>query len=415
MRRALLALLFACGLACAPATRALEILGVGTHLAQGAPEATVSTLLKSFPSLGIRDEVYWNQFERTPGQYRPTPNLSAALRLACAPERAAKSVLVLGYGNPLYDEGRRPRSPEALQAYAEYAVKVAQLCPAIGQLEIWNEWNLATGVSKAEGAGSADDYVALVRQVVPRLRAAGFAGRILLGGIAGDHPDWAFTRQVIAAGVLPLADGYSVHLYNFARALPDRPDEMMTRLKRLHELLAAAVPGREMPVYITETGWPVGTGKPMLASAEAGADLMQSLLTFSTLPWLRGVWVYQLHDRRRSADVEDNFGLFDAAGNPRMTACALQWFSENVWAAGSEVKPVAGKRTLAFNLVAPHDGALRQLVAINPAATGKPAWQLPAGAGSQVQPACGGADMGESGWRAWPAGPRATAALGSLP
>ncbi len=296
------------------------LVGVGTHMGQGKQSISkVNAGLAVVGAKTIRDEVYWDALEPSPGRYsisRVPDQLTSYLK------SASDGVLVLGYGNPNYDNGSRPTTSDAVLAFANYAREVASEFGGTHRfLEIWNEWNLPTGY-RIRTSGSSDDYVNLARATANRLRRSGFSGKILIGGVGGDWPDWNFTQNAANAGLLSLADGYSVHLYNFARS--GDVYEMIERLDRLQIHLRRANGGLDYPVYVTEVGWPTHLGKNSSTEFESGNKIASFLLAGATRPWLKGVWLYELFDKGGAdTDPEAHFGLLHQDGTPKARTCAV--------------------------------------------------------------------------------------------
>ena len=71
------------------------------------------------------------------------------------------------------------------------------------------------------------------------------------------------------------------------------------------------VSGKNIPIYVTEIGWPTSTGNRGFPESAVAQMAERSLLMFSALPYVRGVWWYDLiDDGTDSANAEDRFGLF---------------------------------------------------------------------------------------------------------
>ena len=85
-------------------------------------------------------------------------------------------------------------------------------------------------------------------------------GLMVLAGAAGDDiPQWPWMREAIAQGLLSHADGVSLHLYNHCMGPLVGSDELVGRLDAMRGLLVAA--GKpDMPVFVTEVGWPTHKG-----------------------------------------------------------------------------------------------------------------------------------------------------------
>ena len=98
-------------------------------------------MMKAAGINSLRDELGWGGVEATLGQYAVDPEKSAALRLAA--ELGVQPMLILDYANRHYDQGDRPRSPEALEAYTRYAeFLVKHFGSAVPLYEVWNEYDI---------------------------------------------------------------------------------------------------------------------------------------------------------------------------------------------------------------------------------------------------------------------------------
>lgn len=312
----------ACG--CRPAIGALPIeVGFGTHMGQGRAEGrAVAEAIVSLGSPLIRDEISWGNLEATKGAFAVAERVSSIDAFLTASDSGLRAALVLDYGNKNYDGGGRPLSPQARAGFVRYSVEIARRYrDRVSYLEVWNEWNHSTGMRDGS-VGTASDYMTLAREVVPAIRSTGSKARILLGSLADDFPDWAFARSLAKQGVLSLADGFSVHLYNHSMGSKATPEEMLGRLERLQQILRAENNGADFPIYVTEMGWPTHNGKGGTSPATAGANIGRFLLEATRYPWLKGVWVYELFDGGRDrGEREQNFGLLDFDGQPKAGTC----------------------------------------------------------------------------------------------
>src|SRR5450759_96083 len=161
------------------------VVGACTHFGQG--KGLLKAKLSMMRQAGIssfRDEVGWRAIEKTKGQYE----MPAAWDEFVDQGRKAGSepLLILDYGNPLYDSGDKPRSAEAIEAFTKYAEFVVRHFQGRVKLyEVWNEWDIAIG---SRTPGSADDYAALLKAVYSRIKAVDpsitvFGGAPTPGGV----------------------------------------------------------------------------------------------------------------------------------------------------------------------------------------------------------------------------------------
>ncbi|MDI4665568.1 glycoside hydrolase family 5 protein [Xanthobacter autotrophicus] len=312
------------------------VTGVGVHFGIGgeynyAPETT-ATLIRDLGVDSFRDDLPWPSFDAPGAQANgPQPRrLFDFMRLT-----KARPLLILGHSNPAAPGGEKPLTdPAGRAAFVDFAVRAAAATRTFGPIyEIWNEWNLTPGLRPPWliGPGTPGDpraavhYAALARATIPALRAAD-PGISILSGVTGGDPDWGWTKAVVRDGALKGANGLSVHLYNHCE--PDvttrNATELADRVSALQSALKAQA-GADVPIYITEFGWPTAR-RPCVISRQAAADyIAQFLLWSAATPWLKGAWVYQLKDQGRDPDqIEDNFGLYDYSYAPKPAACAVR-------------------------------------------------------------------------------------------
>ena len=190
----------------------------------------------------VRTDLFWNLVETEPGRYdfsRFDPFLDALQRHRLRP------LLILDYGNPHYDGGGPPHTPEARAAFARFAAAAARRYAGRGIVwEIWNEPNLQGYWNPRPDAGS---YVALVAETAAALRAADPSGTIAGLSLGGCVWDRDFVRDAFAAGLLTHVDAISIHLY----PAPDAHGAA-EYFEELRAQMRAA--GRERPILCTEMG-----------------------------------------------------------------------------------------------------------------------------------------------------------------
>lgn len=301
----------------------LEI-GIGTHFGHSAGNLTIARSFYPSPAglASIRDDISWGQSEFVQNQITLRdggPKLQNLLNRAIP--SITRPMLVLGYANPYYDGGARPTSDQARSAFATFASTILPNFSSAAYVEIGNEWNLGDGRSMAA------DYTRLVKAAIPAIRSlAAPKPKIIVGALADDYKDWAFAKQLIAGGALDGADGLSVHLYNHCMS-PDKitAEEMANRLDTLRLHMGDAY--ANMPIYVTEFGWPVKGACPV--SEQVGAlNTLRFLLEASNRPGVGGVWIYDmLNDGTlATADTrESSFGLVRQTTEITNTGNAVLW------------------------------------------------------------------------------------------
>jgi len=311
---ALLALAAACA---APEENAF-VVGVGRsiHDSDGVTQNGVASALSWLDVGSVRLDAPWKEIETALGRYAIPGWLDGAVDSARS--RGVEPLLILAYGHPLHG-GDKPRTPEAIAAFSQYAAFVADHFKGRVRLyDLWNEWDAHTGGTTE---GSADDYVALARGAYPAIKAANGDAVVLSGGISSLGLGQGFVERFVALGGLQLVDGVSVHPYNFDRRDASTPEAAIAVLERVH----AAMGSSQKPIYVTEMGYPAYTGKGGLSAEDAALALTRFVLLASTKPYVAGVWWYCLRDQGSDrANKEHNFGVLDNAFAPKPAGQALR-------------------------------------------------------------------------------------------
>lgn len=304
-------------------------LGVGTHFGQGRGDSAFAfTWMKSAGMTSFRDEIYWGSIESQPSKF--TLNANAQLSFNAFSEAKAKGInpiLILGYGNPLYDNGSQPSSNKGRAAFAAYAAWLSQhLKDKVEYFEIWNEWNLGAGtVPKNIDYGSPDNYVKLTSVTYDAIKKENPATKVIVGAIGNDLEEWSWLKAAIKAGLLKKADGISVHLYNHSMPKSQAgAAEIIKRLRDLQTLLRNKNGGMPVPIYITETGWPTHWGLTGVSERVAAEQDARLLLEAYTLEDLAGIWWYELIDGGNNPfERENRFGLLTTSLQEKPTGCRL--------------------------------------------------------------------------------------------
>lgn len=318
-----------------PLRQAPLITGVAVHFGIGGEYNYVpAKAAAALADLGVdsfRDDLPWGTFEGAAGRANPPQPRRLFDFMAMT---QARPLLILGHSNPEVPGGVKPLNESGRAAFADYTVRAMAQTRKFGAMyEIWNEWNLTVGVRPPWlfGAGTADDpraarhYAAAARNAIAALRDADPGALILSGSVGGD-PGWDWTKAIVKEGALKGADGLSVHLYNHcepdvntrnATELADRASELQRALRKQT--------GGEVPLYVTEFGWPT-VNWPCVIPREAAADyIAQFLLWSAATPWIKGAWMYELKDQGKDPrEIEQNFGLFDYDYNPKPAVCTAR-------------------------------------------------------------------------------------------
>ncbi len=199
---------------------------------------------RSLPVTDLRDAVYWRDIEQADGSYvfdglRETwPDLLS--------EFGAGMSLTVNNGNPRWDDGETPYSPEAVAAFASFAAAATQRFDAIHTVEVGNEMNSATFVSgpgwDTDLVTRAQSYTALLAETARAVRAVRPDVRILGGAAHSVSLTWF--RALFEAGAGEHMDAMVVHPYGIA------PEQLGAQLRLLRALPGAGA----LPIEVTEFG-----------------------------------------------------------------------------------------------------------------------------------------------------------------
>ena len=193
----------------------------------------------------LRDGMRWDLVETSPGVYafdRPEtsyPDMLDNLGMGLS--------VTVNFGNPLYDGGDTPQSPEALAAQARYVAALVSRFPAIHTIEVGNEFNGGNFVrgplQKAGGPERAAAHVAILKAIAEGL--PGDRPVRVLGGAAHSIPA-AYLWAILDGGGADYMDALVIHPYT------TRAEEFSDQIGvlRRHPL------ARDMPIEVTEFGTP---------------------------------------------------------------------------------------------------------------------------------------------------------------
>jgi hypothetical protein len=287
--------------------------GVCAHFGQGKGLAELN--LQQMRAAGInslRDELSWGGTERKRGQYAISKQDDATFRQAA--RLGVRPMLIFDYANSLYDDGDRPRSDDALEGYTRYAEFLVKHFGTDVQLyEVWNEYNIGIGMREPyRKGGSAEDYFRMLRHTYPRLKKLAPTVTIIGGAPTGGGVRDGWLEKIVQLGALDYCDILSIHTYNYSRQGIERtPEGWHAWMRQVQEMLRKYNDGKDVPLLVTEMGWPTHVGKPNSTPPELSASYLGRLyLLARTMSFMRGVWWYDYQDDGWEAEYnENNFGL----------------------------------------------------------------------------------------------------------
>ncbi|MFO1386101.1 MAG: hypothetical protein U1F55_07935 [Chitinivorax sp.] len=309
-------------------------LGVCTHLAQ--QKHSSDSYFRIFNEIGatsFRDEYYWSRVEKRAGELSNPPVLNEVVKaIHRAPADAIKPLVVLSYGNFVYDAGGLPVAEEYQLAFSRYASFVANNFKGKARYyEVWNEWNIGKGSSPKANYGDPADYARLLKKTYSAIKAVDGDAIVLGGSVTNWDSKWI--SGFISAGGAQYADGVAVHPYNYYS--PKRaPEDVIYWLDSLHHLLDKNA--LKIPIYVTEIGWPSYIGLNGVTPSVAADYVVRFISLAATRKFIKGVWWYDLVNDGGNLFVhEDNFGLYKPDLEEKPQAIAFRkissLLSESSW------------------------------------------------------------------------------------
>jgi polysaccharide biosynthesis protein PslG len=207
-----------------------DTLGYVIHFT--APQTGEVKLIRDSGVRWVRNDLLWKYTETKPGVY----DFSAYDGLLSALDQyQLKAMLILDYGNPLFDSGAPPTSDAAVQAFARWAAGAVSHFKGRGV--IWEMWN------EPPGFGYKDDKVysklalatgAAIKAVAPEEQ---FVGPATAGADVG------YAALCLAAGMSKYWTAISIHPYT------PMPEQVL----RFYPALKSRV--APLPLYSSEWGY----------------------------------------------------------------------------------------------------------------------------------------------------------------
>jgi hypothetical protein len=102
------------------------------------------------------------------------------------------------------------------------------------------------------------------------------------------------------------------------------PEQAISLVDNLKKMLDQYAPGKSIPIYVTEIGWPTSSGGCGVVDSVAAAYLQRFMLLAAARPYVAGVWWYDLFDDGTdSASRENRFGLLTHDYKPKAASDAF--------------------------------------------------------------------------------------------
>jgi len=214
--------------------------GLGVNIHWTNPRPGEMRMLTATGLRWIRMDFSWAATETQKGRY----NFAAYVRLITALRLYhIRPVLILDYGNPLYQHDSFPSTPVARAAFSRWAVAAVTTFRGDGVMwEMYNEPNGMGHATPAQYAKLALEVGRAVHQADPHALYVGPA-------LAGMDQRWF--KQILQDGVLKQFDAVTVHPY---RQTP--PETVQADYAKFRQLIARYAPaGKVVPLISGEWGY----------------------------------------------------------------------------------------------------------------------------------------------------------------
>ncbi|HBR4429704.1 TPA: family 1 glycosylhydrolase, partial [Klebsiella pneumoniae] len=239
----------------------LEI-GVSTHIDSYSKEPDYYiNLVKEIGVTSIRNDYWWSQLEGEKKKFIVSSKLKKSTQLFNnLYDNNLSGLLVLGYGNKLYNNGDYPRTEKDIDDFLDYiSWVVIRFKGKVKYYEIWNEWYQGTSMEPFSKNKPTDkQYLNLIKKVRDRIKDLDPAAIVLAGGFNPfDVKQNKWFSGLIDKGFLKYVDGVAIHPYSYYRGSKFKSAYLnISEIDKFYNFYKNK--GIDFQIYITEIGVPNG-------------------------------------------------------------------------------------------------------------------------------------------------------------
>ena len=271
--------------------------GMGVNIHFTDPQPGEVRMIAAAGFRWVRMDFKWDATERERGQYDFT---EYDRLLPALDESKIHALFILDYGNPLYDQGAPPRTPETRQAFAHWAVAAAKHFSNRGVTwELYNEPNHSMFWPPRPNAG---EYVELALAVGRAFRSE-VPGEKLIGPAVSEM-DFAFLEACFKAGLLDYWSAVSLHPY-----VRSDPEEAAAGYCRLRKMIQQYSRGSQRVIPIISGEWGYSSAWRGMSEEKQGAMFAREMLTNVANEIPMSIWYDWRDDGSDPNDPEHHFGL----------------------------------------------------------------------------------------------------------
>jgi hypothetical protein len=281
-----------------PARESFSPQGLGVNIHFPDPQPGEVKMIAAAGFHWVRMDFKWDATERERGRY----DFAEYDRLMSAlDESKIHALFILDYGNPLYDNGAPPRTPETRAAFARWAVAAAKHFSQRGVIwEVYNEPNHDTFWPPRP---NANEYIQLALAVGRAFRSEAPGEKLI--GPAVSEMDFSFLEACFKAGLLDYWSAVSVHPY--LRSDPEDVAVEYCRLRKMIQQYSRTRGGGVVPIISGE--WGYSSAWRGLSEEKQSALFAREMLTNVANEIPVSIWYDWRDDGSDPKDPEHHFGL----------------------------------------------------------------------------------------------------------
>ncbi len=271
----------------------------------------------------VRDEIRWEIVEKTAGKYEIPEYYENFVNRAV--KSGSKVVLILAYGNPLYDNGGLPTSKEGIKAYAEYCAFMAEHFKGrVSAYEIWNEADLPvfTGGYATNGKQYAEVLKAAYNAVSSYAPVIGGT----LTSLTYDSAE-RYLGEILSNGGGSYMDILGIHPYENDGYYAD--ENAYTENFKIAKRLLNDYDCGDKPIWITEFGSSSNTAPTGYTEKAQAINLVRASVIAKAEPSVEKMFLYNYREYGTEADkLNYHFGIVDYYYNAKPAYLSVSFMNK---------------------------------------------------------------------------------------